>query len=265
MRTFSGDIGPFIRSFPSLAHVALLCLITVGCATPKSSAPTLEELISRQTEARGGQVAIEAIRNLEVRLHIVEPTYAADGVWRGDRRGRMRIDVFIEGNRVFTEAFDGMDGWQQPSGKEHGAPASAGGVAALRRSGQLPINILGLHEMADHGHRLELAGREDVAGVSYYVIVLTLDDGFVTRYYIDPGSLLITRARVRKALHPDIDATETTIETVWSDFREITGVGVRFPFQATETDLVAGKLLQTMTVLDVRANLPTDDLLFQMP
>jgi len=156
--------------------------MVLGCATPNIPDPTLGELINSHTEARGGQVAIEDIHNLEVDLRIVEPTYTADGVWRVDRRGRMRIDVFIDSQRVFTEAFDGERGLQQPGGAEHGARASPGGAAALRHSGQLPTNILGLHEMAAHEHHLDFVGREEVSGVLYYVIVLTLDDGFTTRY-----------------------------------------------------------------------------------
>jgi hypothetical protein len=77
--------------------------------------------------------------------------------------------------------------------------------------------------------------------------VLTLDDGFATRYYVDPASFLITRSRVRKALHPDADPTPTTIETVWSDFRQV--AGVRFAFAARDTDLATGTLLQTTTLL----------------
>jgi hypothetical protein len=175
----------------------------------------------------------------------------------------MRIDVFIDSRRVFTEAFDGERGWQMPGDAKHGVPASAGGAAALRHSGQLPTNILGLHEMALRGHHLDLAGREEVAGVLYYVIVLTLDDCFVTRYYLDPATFLITRARVRKALHPDLDPTVTTMETVWSDFRQV--AGVRFAFQATDTDLATGKLLQTTTLLEVRPNRSMDEVLFKMP
>ena len=246
-----------------LAGAGILGLEIVGCATSGRSSPTLRDLIERNTRARGGQAAIEAIRNLEVRLRIVEPTYTAEGTWRVDRQGRMRIDVFIDSKRVFTEAFDGQRGWQMPGGSEHGALAGAGGAAALRHSGQLPTNILGLHEMAAHGHRLELAGVEDVAGVRYHVVVLTLDDGFQTRYYIDPATFWITRSRVHKALHPDVDPTPTTIETVWSDFRLVSGI--RFPFQEQETDLATGKLLQTATLLAVQPNVPLDDSLFPMP
>jgi hypothetical protein len=249
------------RFLPRL--MALLCLGIAGCTTAKSAAPDLEELIRRHTEARGGTAAIESIQNLEAKLRIVEPTYTADGTWRVDRKGRMHIDVFIGGQRVFTESYDGERGWQLPAGATHGTLSSAGGTAALRHSGQLPNNILGLHEMAAHGHRLDFAGREEIAGVHYYVVVLTLDDGFVTRYYIDPESFLLTRARVHKALHPDADPTPTTIETVWSDFRQV--AGARFPFQAADTDLATGKLLQTTTLLDLRANVPLEESLFQMP
>jgi len=193
----------------------------------------------------------------------VEPTYAAEGVWRADRQGRMRIDVFIDGKRVFTEAFDGESGWQLPGGVEHAKPAGAGGTAALRHSAQMPTNILGLHEMAGHGHRLHRIGRTEVAGVSYEAIGLILDDGSQTTYFLDPATFLIARARVRKALHPDIDPTVTTIETVWTDFRRV--AGVRFAFQASDTDLATGKLLQTTTFLDVQVNPPADDALFRMP
>jgi hypothetical protein len=40
---------------------------------------------------------------------------------------------------------------------------------------------------------------------------------------------------------------------------------VRFAFQAHDTDLATGKLLQTTTFLEVRANLPVEDSVFQNP
>jgi hypothetical protein len=250
-------------SSPLRTTAAVLCLTLAGCSMSREAAMTIEELIRRNTEARGGPAAIESIRNLEMKLRIVEPTYTVDGVYRVDRKGRMRIDVFMEGKRVFTEAFDGKRGWQMPGGEERAVEAGSDGSAALRRSGQFPTNILGLHEMEGHGHKLEYAGREDVGGIAYHAVVLTLDDGFATRYYIDPGSYLIARARVHKALHPDIDPTPKIIETAWTDFREV--AGARFSFQGSDTDLATGKLLQTTTLLEITPNAPLDENLFQMP
>ena len=247
-----------IRSLVITAAVGL-----AGCATQRSSDFTLADLIARNAEARGGRAAIEAIRSLEATLTIVEPAYTADAVWRVDRQGRMRIDVAIGGKRVFSEGFDGTAGWQMAGDADRAKAASPEGNAALRHSVQMPTNVLGLHEMAAHGHRLDLADREEIGGVRYHEVVLTLDDGFATHYFIDPASFLITRSRVRKAMHPDIDPTPTTIETVWSDFRPV--AGVLFPFEARDTDLATGKLLQTTTLLEISANRPAGDDLFQAP
>jgi hypothetical protein len=247
-----------------IRQVALAAVLGLaGCTTPKAPDLGLSELVARNAESRGGRAAIEAIQSLEASLRIVEPTYMAEGLWRVDRRGRMRIDVSIGGKRVLTEAFDGRNGWQTGGDAGRAKAASPEGSAALRHSAQLPTNVLGLHEMAAHGHRLRLIGREEIAGTLYYAIGLTLDDGFTTRYYVDRKSFLITRSRVHKALHPDNDPTPTTIETLWSDFRPVSRV--LFPFEARDTDLATGKLLQTTTLLEMNANRPIDDDLFQMP
>jgi hypothetical protein len=248
------------RTLP-VAIVAALGI--AGCTASRAPDLGLPELIDRNADARGGRAAIESIRSLEATLTIVEPTYTADAVWRVDRRGRMRIDVSIGGKVVFTEAFDGRSGWQRAGDAAPAKAASPDGSAALRHSAELPTNVLGLHEMAAHGHRLDLAGREEIGGVRYHVVVLTLDDGFTTRYFVDPSSFLVARSRVRKALHPDNDPTPTTIETVWSDFRPV--AGVLFPFEARDTDLATGKLLQTTTLLEMSANRPVEDDLFQNP
>jgi len=228
---------------------------------PASTTLPLDQLVQRHVDARGGHAAIEAIQALEIDLRIAEPTYTATGLYRVDRKGRMRIDVFMEGRRVYSESFDGSQGWQLPEGAEHPEPARKG-AAALRNSAQMPTNILGLHEMGAHGHRLEAAGHEEVDGTPYYIVVLTLAGGQQTRYYIDPRSFLITRARTLKPLHPDLDPTPATIETVWSDFRTVDGVS--FAYQATDTDLATGMVLQTTTLLEVRPNRPAEDALFRL-
>jgi hypothetical protein len=241
----------------------LLPISLASCASSGGdTATTPDELIRRHTEARGGRIAIEAISTLEDKIRIVEPTYTADGLWRVNRIGRMRIDVFIGDQRAWTEGFDGKIAWQLPGGAVR-AQAAEAGAAALRHSALLPTNVLGLHEMSNHGARLEYLAREDVGGAPYYVVVLTLDDGFATRYYLDPSSYLIARSRVGKALHPDADPTPTIIETVWSDFRQM--AGVQFAYRSTDTDLATGKLLQTTTILDIRVNPVVDDHLFETP
>ena len=172
----------------------------------------------------------------------------------------MRIDVKAGGKHIFTEAFDGQSGWQCHDKSEQEA-ASPKGTAALRHGVELPGKLFGLHELKQRGHRLELVGRETIDGANYYVLRLTLSDGFTTSLYIDADSWLITRRRDVRPLHVDVDPTPTTIELRNSDFRWI--AGVRFPFATTETDLKSGKVLETTRVNGIEVNPPLDESLFK--
>jgi hypothetical protein len=186
-------------------------------------------------------------------LRIEEPTFAVDGRYVATRDGRMRIDVSMDGTRVFTEALDHARSWSwsPDEGVNEGSPQ---GSAALRHGIEFPFKLFGLHEMAARGHRLELQAREVVDGIDYHVLRLTLDDGFQVTYYVHPESWLIERERTRRALHVDVDPTPEWIETVYSDYRPVGGV--LYPFKQMERQLTTGKVLSTGTVREIRINPP---------
>jgi len=60
-----------------------------------------------------------------------------DGTYRAELPGRMRIDALIDGKHVFTEAFDGQEGWEW-AGKGNQEAASDKATAALRHGVELP-------------------------------------------------------------------------------------------------------------------------------
>ncbi|PYK71725.1 MAG: hypothetical protein DME44_06990, partial [Verrucomicrobia bacterium] len=102
------------------------------------------------------------------------------------------------------------------------------------------------------GHRIELDRREKIDGINYYVLRLTLSDGYLTTLYVDPKNWLVTRRRDVRPLHVDVDPTPTTIEQRNSDFRTIGGV--QFAFASSETDLQSGKVLETAVIRGVKIN-----------
>ena len=232
----------------SLLASALSVLVVPACEHRPS---TVDEVIERNTRATGGRAAIEAVQSIEVDLHIVDPGFEVDGVYRAARPGQMRIDVSAGGKHVFTEAFNGERGWQW-NGKGDPVDASAKASAALRHGIELPGKLFGLHEMKQRGHEIELVGREKLDGTNYHVLRLTLADGYFTALYVDPKTWLITRRRDVRPLHVDIDPTPTTIETRTSDFRTV--AGVVFGFANTDTDLATGKVLEQTTVRRVKVN-----------
>jgi len=235
---------------------SVLTVALFGC---NRTATTTDEVIDLNTKAMGGRAAIEAIRSIEVSLHISDPGSEVDGIYYGARPGRMRIDISVAGKHVFTEAFDGRRGWEW-NGKES-KTTSPGATAALEHGVELPGKLFGLHELRQRGHQVELVGREKIEGINYYAIAVTLKDGYRTTLYVDTENWLITRRRDVRPLHVDIDPTPTTIEQRSSDFRTISGV--RFAFAGSETDLKTGKVLETSQVKSIKINPPLADALFE--
>ena len=223
---------------------------------------TLEQVVERHTEAVGGRPAIERVRSVQFALTIVEPQFTVDGTYRADRDLRMRIDVYADGKRVFTEAYDGHRAWQMG---DDGIPheANAKGTAALRNGILLPGKLFGLHEGRVAGYELQLLGRETVDKTNFHVVKLTTAGGDVIRLYINPENWLIERTRVKKALHPDVDPTEKWLETQLSDFRR--SDGVLRSFKSVDIDLESGAVIQTTVVKEITTNPSLDDSLFQTP
>jgi len=237
------------RDLMGIVSVVVVAIALFGCSR---SPTTVDEVIERHTKAMGGRAAIEAIQSIEIDLHIADPKFEVDGTYFAARPGKMRIDVNAGGERVFTEAFDGQRGWQWEGKGTAQKAATEKATAALRHGIELPGKLFGLHELKRRGHRIELAGREHIDGIQYYVLRLTLSDGYLTTLFVDPKNWLITRRRDVRPLHVDVDPTPTTIEQRSSDFRTIGGV--QFAFASSETDLQSGKVLETTAVRSVKIN-----------
>lgn len=149
-------------------------LFVVGLAFLPIQVPageiSLEEIVARNTEAMGGRERIGAVQAIEVSLHIKDPGFEVDGIYRAARPGRMRIDIKADGKPVYMERFDGEKAWQW-NGKEEKEEGPAP-TAALRHGIEMSGNLFGLHEMSRRGHRLELAGREKIDGLEFHVLRL---------------------------------------------------------------------------------------------
>ena len=243
-------------------RILMVLLFLSFCSlAPGAPGLTLQQVVDRCTEAAGGKAAIEAARAIQVKLTIEEPKFKVEGVYLADRKLRMRIDIYADQKRVYTEAYDGTKGWQMGEDGVH-SDSKPEGSAALLHGILTPGKLFGLHEQESIGNHLELAGREIVDKVNYYVLELTLKDGFVIQYYVNPDTWLIERSRDERALHPDIDPTKKATESRFSDYRKVDDV-LR-SFETTTVDLNTG-FVSTDTVLEVNINPKLDESRFQKP
>src|SRR5579864_4321062 len=229
-----------------------------------SKTQSVEDIIQRNVRAEGGKSVIEGIHNVSMRLHIGEGKSAYDADYVADRQGRMRIDVYMGGQRVYTEAFDGHEAWSLAQGESKGESEEAVASATLQRGVLLPDKLFGLHELRQHGGKIDLEGREIVEGINYYVLKFTLPpDGFVTHAYINPNTFLIERMRDIRAIHPGLDLVAKWLEIRTSDFRKVDGV-VR-AFKSEQIDLRTGAILQTTVLQSVQVNGALDPSVFLRP
>src|SRR6266545_7972349 len=111
------------------ALLLLLPIIFVAGCHERSDSVSLDEIIERNTDAMGGRGAIEAVQSIQIELHIKDPSFEVDGTYYATRPGKMRIDVSADGKDVFTEAFDGRNGWQW-EGKGEQKPTTEKATAA---------------------------------------------------------------------------------------------------------------------------------------
>lgn len=223
---------------------------------------SLDDVLDLYARGVGGKKALESVQSVEISLTIQEPKFTVDAIYQTDRKIRMRIDIYSEGKRVFTEAFDGKKGWQM---EEDGVPkdASVQGATALRNGIFLPGKLFGLYELPALGHKISYEGRQDIDHVSYYVLRLTLDSGVESYFYIHPETGRIERTRENLALHVDVDSTKQATESKASDFRNVDGV--LYAFQSVKRNLKTNEVIQTVTIKTIKLNPTLDDSLFRKP
>lgn len=229
----------------SMGAVFTATLLAAVCCEAEPAA--LERILERHTDARGGATAVERVRTLRLELEISEPEFTVRGVYVATRDGYVRIDIYADGERVFTEALGPGGGWQLRQGETTPAPLSPEGERALRRG--LVRNLYGLHEVQGLDYELVLEGGSSGEHVT---LVETAPDGFTRELLIDRRSALVAAAVETKALHPDVDPTETRQETRFLIHEE--HGGVLWPMKSETVDLESGETIASVRVLSVEVN-----------
>lgn len=245
---------------PRRAACGAFLLLLLACRPGAPSEIDLATLLERHTEARGGAEAIEAVESLAVELEIAEPEFTVSGRYVATRDSRMRIDIYAGDQRVFTEALGPEGGWQMHA---DGIPMdlSPDGEAALRNG--VTYNLYGLHELAGQGFELTLVGPAERAHEQLWEIRQVAPDSSSKRVFLDAETYLVTREIQTRALHPDIDATESPQETRFTEYAA--SGGVLFANRMETVDLGTGEVIQTTVVNGRSVNGPTDPGRFLRP
>ena len=235
---------------------ALGLLATTGGALNAESKMSVDTILQMNLQAVRGNSEIGSIQTTDKTLSISEADYSLVARYRAADDGAMRIDVFADGQRVFSEGKDELGIWEWPGGQDAPENVTHEGGAALDHG--VEFNLFPLAELIGRGHRIELVGREEVRGNRYFVLMITLKDGFETYRYVNEETWLVEISRDYRSLHPSIDATKNNMETRYDQFERTDGI--LSAGRSRDFEQMSDQVIQTILVLDSKYNVPRADL-----
>ena len=210
----------------------------------------LQDLLTCNDDAIGGD-ALRAAKRVEYELDIAEPSFQATAHYSATRSGEMRIDIYRDGERVYSEFLDSSGAWELPHGAATPRSASADGAAALRHGLEQPGHLWTLADMTRNGHEVALEAGETIEGVDYRVVKVTLRDGFEIWYWVDESTCLIARSRTFRAYHPNLDPARRWTESVFEDYEEFDGI--RKPRVTRDVDFATGRTVGQASIRNFKA------------
>jgi hypothetical protein len=231
----------------------LTLVFTLVAAT--ASAQTVDELVAKNVEARGGAARLKAIES--VRIERTVATLFNDieiviykkrpNLYRSEQRSKANPNVIARG---FADT-----AWESANGK---TTVREGAGPAEQREVDADFDGF-LVDYRDKGHAIALEGKARVAGADAYKLKVTMKSGAVRYVYLDAATLLERRHETTTELAPG-RRVATTID--YSDWREVSGV--KFPFAIEEERDAPGQTFVHYTKR-IEVNVPLDDAMFRMP
>jgi hypothetical protein len=246
-----------IRMYPSLARVfaAVFALL----AAPIALGLTAEELVVKNTEARGGLEKLHAIQTLRlsgkliVNGGMIELGYVA----LVKRPQSIRYEAQLQG-LTQVQAFDGSQAWQiDPfEGRKDPEKLSADDAKGM---GEDAADFLGpLIDYREKGYKLDYLGTEDVDGTQAHKVRLTRPNGDLIFVYLDPDFYLEIRTVSRRIEHGVPNETVTD----YGDYEKVNGVYLPL---AQESGPKGSADRQKVQFDTAEANVTIDDAVLHFP
>jgi outer membrane lipoprotein-sorting protein len=222
-----------------------------------ASAQTVDELIAKNLQAKGGLQKLKAVQTARMSgMMTVGPGLEAPFVIEFKRPNQMRVDFTMQG-MTGTQAYDGKSGWMlMPfGGRKDPEPMPP---EALKQSEEQADIDGPLVDYQAKGHKVELVGKERTEGSDAYKLKVTLKNGDIRYIYLDADQYLEIKVEGKTTVR----GTEIENTTSIGDYKEVGGL--MFP-HAMETVQKGSTQGQKLTVEKIELNVPIDDARFKMP
>ena len=234
-------------------------LIASEIFAQNKSQPTVDELVAKNIEAKGGATALHDLQSLRLTGKLlvqfgaqIELAY----LQIKKRADEVRTEASLQG-MTQIQAYDGKDGWTVSPffGRRDPERMSADDVKALIEDSEIDGALV---DWQAKGSSVEYLGTEDVEGTPAHKLKVLRKNGDVSFVYLDPDHFLeirIVTQRIRHGAHEEV-------ETDLGDYEKAGGV---FVPTSIESGSKGAPDKQKIIIDKVEANVPVDDAIFHFP
>ncbi len=225
-----------------------------------AQATTVDELISKNIEARGGAEKIAAIKDLKM-----QGTLRVSGGFGSFELAYLqyekapnlqRVDATVQG-LTQVQAWDGKSAWRISPFQGRKDPERLSDDDARAIADDAYIGGL-LVDFRKQGSQIDYMGTEDVDGTNAHKLKVALKTGDTEFVYLDPDHFL----EIRVVAQRKVRGTESESTTDLGDYEQVNGV--YFPFSITSRSKDGGGE-STVTIEKAEANTSISDALFAFP
>jgi len=241
----------------------VIALISAALMAPAvlaqgKNASTLDELVTKNIEAKGGADALRALQSLRLtgKLLVDQGQIELAYVQMKKRPGEVRTEGTLQG-MTQIEAYDGKEGWKiSPfQGRKDPEKMSTDDVKSLMEDAEIDGPLV---DWKAKGSTVDYLGTEDVDGTPAYKVKVVRKNGDVSFVFLDPDHFLEIRVVTQRIKH----GAQEEVETDLGDYEKTGGV---FIPTSIESGRKGDPDKQKIIIDKAEANVPADEAIFHFP
>jgi hypothetical protein len=219
---------------------------------------TVDTLVAKNTEAKGGAQALAAVQSLRLsgKMVVNNGRLELGYIQIKKRPGAVREETSLQG-MTRIDAYDGTEGWKITpfGGRKDPEKVSVDEAKALVEDAEVDGPLI---DWKAKGSTVEYLGTEDVDGTLAHKLRVVRKNGDINYVYLDPDHFLEIRIITQRMEN----GARVENETDLGDYEKINGVF--FPF-SIEGGSKGSTDKQKVIFEKAEANTPVDDSIFKFP
>jgi hypothetical protein len=235
----------------------IVFLFGLSAASMLLRAQTAEELVAKNILAHGGVEKIKSIKTLRMTGRLLSGSFQAQ-VGQDTMAPDLMRQTFTVQGMTEIEAYDGSVGWKISPFEGRKDPELLG-EDELRPLMDAADFYGPLVDYQAKENRVEYLGHDSVDGDDAYKLKVTLKNGDIVYYYLDPETFLEIR----------VENVRFIRGAVREDFRELGSYklvgGVYYPFSLESGSKLQPGNTSRITIDKIEVNVPLEKKEFQMP